>query len=190
MEVKKPFGFGNNTVLSLSRDFILPEENRPRLSEVSHVSVVPIVDLKGNDECQNSLVQTVSDACRRVGMFQVINHGVPPELCQGVSVAVSHFFELPPEEKAIYETKDHSQRIKIFNYYFKGDDQKKINMWSQTFSHPWHPTQDFTHHLPAKPLQYRYEQRISHKILKKTFFLPEMVRRGKNLIPAIDLFPT
>ena len=29
-------------------------------------------------------------------------------------------------------------------------------MWSETFSHPWHPTEDFTHLLPTNPPQYRY----------------------------------
>jgi len=162
MEVKKPYRLANNTVLRLSPEFILPEEQRPCLSEVSDVNVVPIVDLKGYDECENGLVKTVSEACRGVGMFQVINHGVPPDLCHGVSVAVSKFFQLPAEERAIYETKDHSRRIKIFNYYLKSDDdeQTKVTMWSETFSHPWHPSEDFTHHLPTKPPEYWYQPRI------------------------------
>ncbi|KAJ7953549.1 2-oxoglutarate and Fe(II)-dependent oxygenase superfamily protein [Quillaja saponaria] len=28
-------------------------------------------------------------------------------------------------------------------------------MWSEVFSHPWHPTEDFTHLLPENPPEYR-----------------------------------
>ncbi|KAK7360586.1 hypothetical protein VNO77_02593 [Canavalia gladiata] len=152
MEVKKPFRFANNTVLSLSPNFILPEEKRPCLSDVSSMHPVPIIDLKGHDD---GLIQNISDACQNLGLFQVINHGVPPDLCQNVLHALLNFFQLPPEERALFFTEDHSKPVKIFNYYFKGDDQKKVTNWSETFSHPWHPTQDFTHHLPTNPPQYR-----------------------------------
>ncbi|XP_020205828.1 flavanone 3-dioxygenase 2 [Cajanus cajan] len=155
MEAKKPFQFANNTVLCLSPDFILPEEKRPCLSEVSHTNLVPIIDLKGYGEDQKSLVQNVSDACKKLGIFQVMNHGVPKDLCESVMVALLEFFQLPHEERAIYFTRDFTKQVKIFNYSYKGDDQMKVTMWSETFTHPWHPTQDFTHHLPTKPLQYR-----------------------------------
>ncbi|RDX83246.1 Flavanone 3-dioxygenase 2, partial [Mucuna pruriens] len=155
METKKSFRLANKSVLSLSPDFILPEEKRPCLSDVSHTDLVPIIDLKGFDECQNSFLENVSDACQKLGIFQVTNHGVPPDLCQSVSVALHEFFQLPPEEKALYFTTDHSKQVKIFNYYYKGDNQNKVTMWSETFSHPWHPTEDFSHHLPSNPLQYR-----------------------------------
>lgn len=156
MEGKKPFRFANNTALCLSPDFILPEEKRPCLSDVSPMHSVPIIDLKGYGSCQDGLVKDVSQACRQLGMFQVINHGVPPDLCQGVLAALLEFFQLPSEERAQFFTKDHSEPVKIFKYYSKGDDQKKVTMWSETFSHPWHPTEDFTHHLPSNPPQYRY----------------------------------
>ncbi|XP_061356666.1 protein DOWNY MILDEW RESISTANCE 6-like [Gastrolobium bilobum] len=155
MEVKKPFRFANNTALCLSPDFILPKEKRPCLSDVSLVDSVPIIDLKGFDESQSGLVQNVSEACQQLGMFQVINHGVPLDLCQRVLDSLLQFFHLPPEERAIFFTKNHSQPVKIFSYYFKSDDQKKVTMWSETFSHPWHPTEDFTHHLPTNPPQHR-----------------------------------
>lgn len=158
MEMNKPFRFANNTLLCLSPDFILPKEKRPCLSDVSHMNLVPTIDLKGFGECHNNPLQNVSDACQKLGMFQIINHGVPPDLCQSVLVALHEFFLLPREGKAFYFTKDHTKQVKLFNHYFKGDDQKKVTMWSETFSHPWHPTEDLTHHLPTKPLQYRYEQ--------------------------------
>ena len=69
---------------------------------------------------------------------------------------VTEFFQLPPEERAQYLTKDHSKQVKVFNYYQKYEDVGKVTMWSETFSHPWHPTEDFSHLLPTNPPQYRY----------------------------------
>ncbi|KAK9903871.1 hypothetical protein M0R45_000843 [Rubus argutus] len=45
----------------------------------------------------------------------------------------------------------HLSQVKLFNYFLKIQGQEKVNMWSETFSHPWHPT-DF---LPENPPQYR-----------------------------------
>ncbi|XP_057421432.1 flavonol synthase/flavanone 3-hydroxylase-like [Lotus japonicus] len=157
MEVKKivPFRFANNTALCLSPEFILPEEKRPCLCDVSSMHSVPIIDLKGYDECEHGLVQKISEVSQQWGMFQVINHGVSPDLCRGVLAALLEFFQLPPEERSIFFTKDHSEPVKILNYYFNGSDQKKVAMWSETFTHPWHPTEDFKHYLPTNPPQYR-----------------------------------
>ncbi|KAK4597920.1 hypothetical protein RGQ29_015440 [Quercus rubra] len=68
---------------------------------------------------------------------------------------MTEFFQLPPEERAQYLTKDHSKQVKVFNYYQKYEDIGKVTMWSETFSHPWHPTEDFSHLLPTNPPQYR-----------------------------------
>ncbi|XP_019439227.1 PREDICTED: protein DMR6-LIKE OXYGENASE 1-like [Lupinus angustifolius] len=157
MDAKKPFQLANNTHLCLSQDFILPKEKRPCLSHVSPMhSSISIIDLKPyNDECKNGLVEDISKACKHLGMFQVINHGVPYDICQTLMVTLQEFFDLPYEERALFFTQDHSKLVKIFNYYFKGDDQRKVSMWSETFSHPWHPIEDFTHHLPNNPPQYR-----------------------------------
>ncbi|CAL0312995.1 unnamed protein product [Lupinus luteus] len=157
MEANKPFQLANNTHLCLSPDFILPKEKRPCLSDVSPMhSSISIIDLKAyDDECKNGLVEDISTACKHLGIFQVINHGVPHDICQTLMVTLHEFFQLPSEERALFFTQNHAESVKIFNYYFKGDDQTKVTMWSETFSHPWHPTEDFTHHLPNNPPQYR-----------------------------------
>ncbi|KAI4314393.1 hypothetical protein L6164_027306 [Bauhinia variegata] len=152
----EPFRFSNNTALCLSPDFILPEEKRPSLSCAPSMDSIPIIDLKDYVKGSDLLVQNVSRACEESGMFQVINHGVPQDICQKVMATLLQFFQLPSEERAQFFTEDHSEQVKIFNYYLKLDDQRKVTMWSETFSHPWHPTQGFTHLLPKYPPQYRY----------------------------------
>ncbi|XP_065630134.1 protein DMR6-LIKE OXYGENASE 1-like isoform X1 [Quercus suber] len=148
-----PFQFANNTPLSLSPNFILPEENRPILSEVFSSASIPTVDLNNHDI--DDLASKISQACEKYGFFQIINHGVPKELCQRVLAVVTEFFQLPPEERAQFLTTDHSKLVKVFNYYQKVEGQGKVLMWGETFTHPWHPTEDFTHFLPKNPPQYR-----------------------------------
>ncbi|KAI4314394.1 hypothetical protein L6164_027307 [Bauhinia variegata] len=116
---------------------------------------IPIIDLKDYVKGSDLLVQNVSRACEELGMFQVINHGVPQDICQKVMATLLEFFQLPYEERAQFFTEDQSEQVKIFSYSLKLDDQKKVAMWSETFSHPWHPTQGFTHLLPKYPPQYR-----------------------------------
>ncbi|KAK4597919.1 hypothetical protein RGQ29_015439 [Quercus rubra] len=149
----KPFQFANNTPLSLSPNFILPEENRPILSEVFSSASIPTIDLNNHDI--DDLVSKISQACEKYGFFQIINHGVPKELCQRVLAVVTEFFQLPPEERAQFLTTDHSKLVKVFNYFQKVEGQGKVLMWGETFTHPWHPTEDFTHFLPKNPPQYR-----------------------------------
>ncbi|KAM3706248.1 hypothetical protein ACJW31_03G139200 [Castanea mollissima] len=154
-----PFQLANNTPLSVSPDFILPEFKRPTLSKVFPSDSIPTIDLNDNqiDEGQGSspLVSKTSQACEEYGFFQIINHGVPKELSQKVLAVVTEFFQLPHEERAQYLTKDHTKQVKVFNYYQKYEGLGKVIMWSETFSHPWHPIEDFTHFLPTNPPQYR-----------------------------------
>ena len=128
--------------LSLSPNFILPENHRPHLSQVSTLDSIPIIDL--NDHDTNNLVQKLSQASEA--------YGVPEELCNRMMTASTQNFKLAPEEKAQYFTTDHTKQVKLFNYFLKIQGQEKVDMWSETFSHPWHPT-DF---LPENPPQYRY----------------------------------
>ncbi|GLT64268.1 hypothetical protein SLA2020_367720 [Shorea laevis] len=102
MDRAPPFQLANNNALSLSSDFVLPEDRRPILSEVLTSASIPIIDLNDHDIddglAPSPLVSKISKAC----------HG-------------------------------------------------KVTMWSETFTHPWHPMDDFTHFLPTSIPEYRDE---------------------------------
>ena len=44
-------------------------------------------------------MEEISDACREWGCFQLINHGVSPELLMAGCEVSREFFDLPLEEK-------------------------------------------------------------------------------------------
>lgn len=152
---KKSFQMANSIKpISLTPNFIVPEDKRPQLARISPLASIPIIDL--NDHVTSSVLQKISQACEEYGFFQVINHGVPEELCEKVMTAITQFFELPPAERADFFTEDLTKQVRLFNYYLKCEGQEKVTMWSEVFSHPWHPFDDFTHLLPQNPPLYRY----------------------------------
>ena len=57
---------------------------------------VPLIDLGANPA---SVVELVGEACRDWGFFQVIGHGVAPELTEQVLSIAGAYFALPIEEK-------------------------------------------------------------------------------------------
>ncbi|XP_038994039.1 protein DMR6-LIKE OXYGENASE 1-like [Hibiscus syriacus] len=148
------FHFVNgSSPLSVSPHHILPQDKRPNLNQPPLLSSVPVIDLM--EEPCSLVVDKISKACEEYGFFQIINHGVPHELCDRMLAVLTAFFELPPQEKAPFLATDQTQQVKLFNYYVKSDGQKKVSMWSECFAHPWHPLDDILHLLPQNPPQYR-----------------------------------
>ncbi|XP_031260387.1 protein DMR6-LIKE OXYGENASE 1-like [Pistacia vera] len=157
-----PFQFTcSTTPLCLPPNFILPEDKRPHISQVSTLNSIPIIDLNDqihaseNGDFPSLLVEKISRACEEYGFFQIINHGVPQELCNKMMTVSTHFFELPFEQKKQFFTTDFTKQVKLFNYYLNTHGQEKVNTWSQSFSHPGHPIEDLSHLLPENPPQYR-----------------------------------
>ncbi|XWS34720.1 hypothetical protein CRYUN_Cryun21dG0062100 [Craigia yunnanensis] len=152
METKTFLLANGGSPLSLTPNYILPQHKRPNLTQISTLASIPIIDLV---EPSALVVEQISKACEEYGFFQIINHGIPQELCDRMMAVITDFFELPPEEKAPFLTTDHTKQVKLFNYFVKDGSQNKVSMWSECFSHPWHPLDDILHLLPQNPPQYR-----------------------------------
>ncbi|KAK6922261.1 Isopenicillin N synthase-like, Fe(2+) 2OG dioxygenase domain [Dillenia turbinata] len=155
-------GNTSTSPLSFPTHYILPEDKRPHLSQVTPLVSLPVIDLNDVDledgQGPSPLVQKVSKACEEYGFFQIINHGVPQELCDSMLNAVANFFELPDEERARFATNDYTKRVRVTKYYLKDEHQQKIPLWSETLVHPWDVIDNkfiFTHMLPENPPQYR-----------------------------------
>ncbi|KAL2929850.1 Protein DMR6-LIKE OXYGENASE 1 [Bienertia sinuspersici] len=142
----------------LTPNFVLPVERRPNLAEVLR-DKVPIIDLGKNDT--NGLVEEIAKACEEYGLFLIVNHGVPLELCENMLSAVTDLFYQPPQIKALLVSDDPDKDVRICNHYRKveekGDQKsKRFSMWSEVFKHSWHPSDDsFADLLPSNPPNYR-----------------------------------
>ncbi|MBA4026320.1 MAG: 2OG-Fe(II) oxygenase [Gordonia sp.] len=60
------------------------------------MSYVPVIDLSENSD---DLPRMINEVCTEVGFFQIVGHGVGPEVADGVWAQFQKFFDLPVEQK-------------------------------------------------------------------------------------------
>lgn len=59
--------------------------------------MVPVIDLRGDDA---DVALAIDAACRSVGFFSIVGHGVDPALAEQLDAAARAFFARPDDEKA------------------------------------------------------------------------------------------
>jgi isopenicillin N synthase-like dioxygenase len=68
------------------------------------ISQIPMIDLapflRGTAAQRAEVARRIGDACRNIGFFYIINHGVPETLIAETFAESKRFFALPPETKA------------------------------------------------------------------------------------------
>lgn len=143
--------------ISVTPDYILPQEKRPNLTNLSHLISLPVIDMNKENEI---LVHEIAKACEEFGFFMLINHGISQELCYNVLNVITNFFYLPQQEKAKFFSTCHMEDGKISRYYLCDDYQatkKKTDLWCEAFYHTWDPFDlTFIQNLPQSPPNYRY----------------------------------
>lgn len=80
--------------------YIKPPSDRPCIQTDSSPLSIPVIDLSAIS--REEMAQAVSVACSEWGFFQVVNHGVRPELMRHAQEVWRGFFHLPMEEKQRY----------------------------------------------------------------------------------------
>lgn len=75
-----------------------------KVEQMSNPNIIPTVDLlpfftTGDDEGKKNAKHLIHQACSTYGFFQVVNHGVPPELMARAMEVSKTFFEFTDEEK-------------------------------------------------------------------------------------------
>jgi len=65
--------------------------------------LVPTIDLapwpRDDSAGRRDIATALDDACRRIGFFQIVGHGVPSEAVDAMVSATGRFFDLPMEQK-------------------------------------------------------------------------------------------
>lgn len=85
--------------------YVKPLESRPSFRQVAGAVNIPLIDLGGlydGDKMSERTLAQVSEACREWGFFQVVNHGVRPELMESAQEVWRQFFHQPMEVKQGY----------------------------------------------------------------------------------------
>ena len=85
--------------LSPSLPSPLPRKPNPSIS-------IPIIDLsgikEGLDPRRKDLVERIRDASEKWGFFQVVNHGIPVSVLEGMLEGIKGFLEQDDEVKKTY----------------------------------------------------------------------------------------
>jgi len=98
--------------------FILPPELRPSPRASSGSASLPVIDLgRGRDEVRRAIV----DACRDIGFFQVVNHGVSEPAMRDMEAVCEEFFKLPAADKMAYYSEDTCMPNRVFSGDMYGD---------------------------------------------------------------------
>ncbi|KAF1864541.1 hypothetical protein Lal_00021966 [Lupinus albus] len=88
---------------SIPERYIKSPNERPSINSSFNDANIPIIDLKdlyGDDkDAKLSILKQISEACNEWGFFQIVNHGVSPDLMDKARETWRQFFHLPMEMK-------------------------------------------------------------------------------------------
>ncbi|XP_040996411.1 probable 2-oxoglutarate-dependent dioxygenase At5g05600 [Juglans microcarpa x Juglans regia] len=134
--------------------YIKPPLERPTINRTTTSTTdaprddvnIPIIDLQGlhgdDDNLRTTILGQISEACREWGFFQILNHGVRPQLMDRAREVWREFFHLPLEMKQPY-----ANSPKTYEGYGSrlGVEKGAILDWSDYY---------FLHYLPLSLKDY------------------------------------
>ncbi|MED6115926.1 hypothetical protein PIB30_095327 [Stylosanthes scabra] len=156
-----------------------PPEKFPVASNTES-TMIPVIDLEGvakDPMKRQQAVSRIRQACETWGFFQVVNHGIPLSVLDGMKDGIRRFFEQDVEVKKEYYTRD---RTKPFFYHSNFDlySASKLN-WRDTFGCQLAPhvpkPQDFPEVCRDILLEYR------SNVMKLGITLFELLSDSLNL---------
>jgi len=73
---------------------------------------IPVIDLSGFEDLtrRKDLIEKIRDASEKGGFFQVVNHGIPISLLEGMLGGIRGFFEQDDEIKQAYYSREDLDR--------------------------------------------------------------------------------
>ncbi|KAM7259958.1 hypothetical protein ACFE04_015699 [Oxalis oulophora] len=94
-------GLVDSGLVKLPRIFVQPPEHRSSNNSSSNVVglTIPVIDMKNLDDRRKQIVHEIRKAAETWGICQLINHGVPTDVIDGVLDGVNNFHEQPQEIK-------------------------------------------------------------------------------------------
>ncbi|WCJ18769.1 2-oxoglutarate (2OG) and Fe(II)-dependent oxygenase superfamily protein [Euphorbia peplus] len=114
---------------TLPKEYIQPKE---RLIKAIPKDSIPVIDMS-NWENDPKIAESVCEAAEKFGFFQLVNHGIPLEILDGLKAATQRFFGLPAEEKKKY-SKELSPTNNIrYGTSFSPDSEKSLE-WKDFLS--------------------------------------------------------
>ncbi|XP_042378270.1 1-aminocyclopropane-1-carboxylate oxidase homolog 3-like [Zingiber officinale] len=127
-------GLADAGITKLPRIFVHSPDDLPSPPSLARLQV-PVIDLSGvadDARRRKEAVEQIRDASSSWGFFQLVNHGVPPQILEGMMQGSQRFHELPKEVKAKLYGRDLKQNVKyVCNYDLF---LSRAANWRDTFS--------------------------------------------------------
>ncbi|KAL3718924.1 hypothetical protein ACJRO7_003953 [Eucalyptus globulus] len=157
------------------RKYVFPVSERPHLgTERSDVCCggnrnlkLPVIDfaqLQGSNRSQ--VLEHLADACEEYGFFQLVNHGIPSQVIEGMRSVGRRFFELPYEERCKYMNLDMRSPVRCGTSFNQNKDQ--ILCWRDFLKLSCH---SLPQHLPSWPSNPSDLREVAANYSLKTKFL-------------------
>lgn len=166
----------------------IPPSQRPALD--TSQAAVPVIDLaglrKGPTE-RSTVIDHIREACRRLGFFQVVNHGIDQSLLDKAIDVADGFFHLPANEKLKFMSSDVHKPVRYGTSVKDGVD--KIQFWRVFLKHYANPLNDWVHCWPKNPPSYRedmgaYSAAVQKLALELTKAITESLGLGLEYLSS------
>ncbi|XP_059654341.1 1-aminocyclopropane-1-carboxylate oxidase homolog 11-like [Cornus florida] len=127
-------GLADAGITSIPRIFINPPEKLQKSSNTTRQ--IPIVDLKGFEnggQRRHEIVNEIREASETWGFFQLVNHGVPDSVMDGMIEGIRRFHEQPAETKMEFYSRDRTQSVRYYSNEFLHSSKAAAN-WADSLS--------------------------------------------------------
>ncbi|KAF2315452.1 hypothetical protein GH714_039292 [Hevea brasiliensis] len=134
--------------------YILPPSVRSN-DGLTPLQTLPVVDLSilYHPSLRSRVINEIRSACKEIGFFQVVNHGIPLHVMKDALEAIVGFFDLPLEGKMLLMSDNVHAPVRYGTSLNHATD--KVHFWREFIKHYSHPISEWIHLWPANPPSYR-----------------------------------
>jgi hypothetical protein len=126
-------GLVDSGVTKIPRFFVHPPEDVQKLSSETNSTTLqlPIIDLEGFESFRRlEVVNEVRKASEEWGFFQIVNHGIPVTVMDGMLGGAKRFHEQPQEVKKELYSRDKKKPVRF--YYGASSLTIKPSVWKDS----------------------------------------------------------
>ncbi|KAL5866150.1 hypothetical protein ACOSQ3_003664 [Xanthoceras sorbifolium] len=134
--------------------YVLPPSERP-IPIANSSNTLPIIEISSLQDptLRFHTVNEIRRACKEIGFFQVINHGIPLSIMKEALATATEFFNLPIKEKLLLESDNVYDPVRYGTSLNHTTD--KVHFWRDFIKHYSHPISKWIHLWPLNPPDYK-----------------------------------
>ncbi|KAF8406562.1 hypothetical protein HHK36_008650 [Tetracentron sinense] len=168
---------------TLRPSFVRDEDERPKVAYNQFSSEIPVISLAGINESEgrrSEICRKIVESCEDWGVFQVVDHGIEPNLISNMTRLAREFFALPPEEKLRFDMSGGKKGGFIVSSHLQGEAVQDWREIVTYFSYPIR-NRDYSR-WPDKPEEWKeVTKTYSEKLMGLACKLLEVLSEAMGL---------